>query len=251
MPDDTILETLFDQQVKGCKAIAHDIQEYERAEEGTEKHCYQFLVQAVHRYLMRNRLEGNRERIAASFGGSKPSTPAVGERGPYIPKGYCIAWNKGGCTFKHETPPKRSKTPSRGRSSSRDKAKKDKSKVHCKFWKAGRCKRGSECTFSHEGSQRPRKATPARSASKDSQGSDKSKEGQKEESQGKIQGKEVIFKGFSGLEGFEQLEVIQGLPIKRQRTFSSSSMSRCINACINGGRLCDLERSADLCLPCN
>ena len=206
MPDDSILETLFYQQVKGCKAIAHDIQEYERAEEGTEKHCYQFLVQAVHRYLMRNRLEGNRERIAASFGGSKPSTPAVGERGPYIPKGYCIAWNKGGCskegcTFKHETPPKRSKTPSRGRSASRDKAKKDKGKVHCKFWKAGRCKRGSECTFSHEGSQRPRKATPARSASKGSQGSDKSKKGKKKNPRGKSKEKRSSSKDSQASKG--------------------------------------------------
>ena len=48
-----------------------------------------------------------------------------------------------------------------------------KSKITCKYWKAGRCKRGSECEFSHAGKQKPRKATPARSGSRSSRGSDK------------------------------------------------------------------------------
>ena len=43
-----------------------------------------------------------------------------------------------------------------------------KGKRACKFWKQGRCDRGAECNFLHEGSAgKPRQATPARSASGD------------------------------------------------------------------------------------
>ena len=36
-PDESVLETLFYKQVKNCKAIQHDMNEYHRADEGTEK----------------------------------------------------------------------------------------------------------------------------------------------------------------------------------------------------------------------
>ena len=90
-----------------------------------------------------------------------------------------MAWNKGGCnkdncTYKHETPKPRDKSrkPSktRGRSSERSGSPKPKGKGKriCKFWKQGRCDRGAECNFLHEGSAgKPRQATPARSASGD------------------------------------------------------------------------------------
>ena len=102
-------------------------------------------------------------------------------------RGYCVAWNKGSCTkenctYKHETPPKKTRKPSRGRSTSRE--GKDKSKITRKYWKAGRCKRGSDCEFSHAGKQKPRKATPARSGSRSSRGSDK-KDKRKKDKRGK------------------------------------------------------------------
>ena len=75
-----------------------------------------------------------------------------------------------------------SRKPSRGRSTSRE--GKDKSKITCKYWKAGRCKRGSDCEFSHAGKQKPRKATPARSGSRSSRGSDK-KDKRKKDKRGK------------------------------------------------------------------
>ena len=182
LPSDQVLETLFYRQVKNSKKISHDLEEYKRAPEGSTIKSYSYLVKAVHRFLNDERFESNRERIAANLGASKPSTPAVGEKGQYIPKGYCIAWNKGGCnkdscTYKHEKPPKRERTPSRGRSKSVDKKKKDPSKIPCKYWKIGRCKRGSACDFSHEGPQKTRSATPARQSSK---GSDKAKKKRKE-----------------------------------------------------------------------
>ena len=192
LPETTVLETLFYQQVKNHRAIAHDIEEYHRAEEGSSKHCYQFLYDAVRRHLMRERLEDNRGRIAASVGGAKTSAPAADARTPFIPRGFCVQWNKGGCSkencpYKHEVPKKREKSATkspRGRSQSRGKEKRDTSKIARKFWKAGRCKRGDKCEFSHEGQQRPRKATPARSPSRDSQKSDKSKKDKRRKKKG-------------------------------------------------------------------
>ena len=64
VPEVSVLETLFFNQGKNSKAIAHDLQEYHRAEEGSDKKTYEFLVAAVHRYLDRERLQPNRERAA-------------------------------------------------------------------------------------------------------------------------------------------------------------------------------------------
>ena len=72
------LETLFFNQVKHSKAIAHDLQEYHRAEEGTNKKSYEFLVTAVRRYLDRERLESNRERVARNLGASSSNAQFVG-----------------------------------------------------------------------------------------------------------------------------------------------------------------------------
>ena len=55
VPDETVLETLFFNQVKNNRSIAHDLQEYHRAEEGTEKKSYTFLITAVRRFLDRER----------------------------------------------------------------------------------------------------------------------------------------------------------------------------------------------------
>ena len=177
-PDVSVLETLFYKQVKNCKAIQHDMNEYHRADEGTEKRNYSFLVSAVRRHLDRERLEANRDRVAKGLSGSgRPSAPAVEGKTGFIPKGYCVAWNKGGCskdncTYKHEVPKPRdrSRKPSktRGRSNERSSSPrpKGKGKKICKFWKQGRCDRGADCKFLHEGSVgKPRQATPARSAS--------------------------------------------------------------------------------------
>ena len=59
-----MLETLFYNQVKNCKAISHDLNEYHRAEEGTEKRKYDFLLSAARKHLGWEHLEMNRERVA-------------------------------------------------------------------------------------------------------------------------------------------------------------------------------------------
>ena len=170
-PDESVLETLFYKQVKNWKAIQHDMNEYHRADEGTEKRNYSFLVSAVRRHLDRERLEANRDRVAKGLSGTgRPSAPAVEGKTGFIPKGYCVAWNKGGCskdncTYKHEVPKPRdqSRKPSntRGRSTERSGSPKPKGKGKkvCKFWKQGRCDRGADCKFLHEGSVgKPRQA---------------------------------------------------------------------------------------------
>ena len=85
-------------RVKNSRSISHGLNEYHRAEEGSEKRCYEFLLGAVRRHLDRERLEPNRDRVARNLAGAqRASTPAVGgEKKPYIPKGYCIKWNRGG-----------------------------------------------------------------------------------------------------------------------------------------------------------
>ena len=45
IPSNEILETLF--YIKNSRSIAHDLNEYHRAEEGSEKHSYKFLLEAV------------------------------------------------------------------------------------------------------------------------------------------------------------------------------------------------------------
>ena len=146
VPEVSVLETLFFNQVKSSKAISHDLQEYHRAEDGTDKKSYEFLMTAVRRYLDHERLESNRERVARNLGASSSSAaPAVGDKTGYILKGYCVKWNKGtctndACTYKHEKPPPKkdrsqSRPPSdRGRSPSRDKKGKNKKKQPCKFF---------------------------------------------------------------------------------------------------------------------
>ena len=94
VPEESVLETLVYNQVKNCKALARDLNEYHRAEEGTEKRKYDFLLSAVRRHLDRERLETNRERVARNLSGAaKASTPAVGEKAGFISRDYCVKWN--------------------------------------------------------------------------------------------------------------------------------------------------------------
>ena len=116
-PDESVLETVFSKQVKNYKAIQHNMNEYHRADEGTSEKTYKFLVSAVRRHLDRERLEANRDRVAKGLSGaSRTSAPAVEGKTGFIPKGHCVAWNKGGCskdncTYKHETPKPKDKGP--------------------------------------------------------------------------------------------------------------------------------------------
>ena len=135
------LKPVFWKPCSFTDCFAHDLQEDHRAEEGSEKKTYEFLLTAARRYLDRERLESNRERVARTLGASSSSAaPAVGEKTGYIPKGYCVKWNTGtctndSCTFKHGKPlPKKDRSQSRpsserGRSPSRDRNGQKKKKT--------------------------------------------------------------------------------------------------------------------------
>ena len=75
-------------------------------------------------------------------------------------------------SMKPQKPRNKNPKPSKARGRSTDRSRspkpKGKGKRVCKFWKQGRCDRGDECNYLHEGSAgKPRQATPARSASSD------------------------------------------------------------------------------------
>ena len=95
-PDESILEYLFYTQGRYHRAIAHGIAEYQRAEQGTPKHSYEYLVSAVRLQLERERLETNRERVARGLGSGtgKPAAPATGSPG-YIPQGLLHRMEQG------------------------------------------------------------------------------------------------------------------------------------------------------------
>ena len=115
IPDVSVLETLLYNQVKNCRAINHDMNEYHRAADGSATKSYDFLVQAVRRHLDRTRLETNRERIARNLGShpsSSTATPAVDTKTGYILKGYCIKWNKGECKDENANTNTRPRQPS-------------------------------------------------------------------------------------------------------------------------------------------
>ena len=87
VPDENVLETLFLNQIKNSKNINHDLQEYFRAEDGSSTKSYDYLITAVRRFLERERLEVNRERIARNLGASSSTTaPSLGDKVGYIPK---------------------------------------------------------------------------------------------------------------------------------------------------------------------
>ena len=187
-PDPSALETLFYEQVKNVRAIQHDIEVYNRAEEGTENHSYKFLVDSAQRYLRRERLESNRDRIHSSLGGPKPSTPAVDDdrkKTPFIPKGYCVAWNKGSCTkdncaYKHETPLQR-RLENRAEDDLPVGKVKTSQRLRVSIGKPDVARGEGNL---NSGKQKPRKATPARSGSRSSRGSDK-KDKRKKHKRGK------------------------------------------------------------------
>ena len=187
-PDNSVLEPLFHRQIKKCKVIDHDIQVYERALEGSEQRCYEFLYKAVVNHLKRQRLQKNRDRIARQTG--VPTAPAPPAK--KIPKGFCVDWVKNGscsrdkCTYKHQTPRGRSQTPGRTPTTPRrtpSPGGKGKGKTQeCKFFKQGVCNRGDKCNFLHKG--QPAAPAPGDSSARASSSGKKDKKHKKKERKG-------------------------------------------------------------------
>ena len=136
----------------------------------------QYLVQAVRDILSRDRLKENRDRIARMHAG-KFSVPAEDQSsrhrspGPSGGKALCFNFQKTGkckfgdkCRCQHARGTSLStEAPGQavdkavlagdlllaGRCLEGEKGK-DKSKIPCRFFKSGKCKRGDSCPFMHE-----------------------------------------------------------------------------------------------------
>ena len=147
-PDEAFLEPLFHRQIKHFKDLAHDINIYERVFKSNQRRPVSFC-------MSRKRLERNRERIAKQYGADgKPSAPAPKKK--FVPKGFCFEFVQNGkkCKYKHEVPEKRGRSHSRGGGRGQPPSRAtstDGKPRECKFWKSGRCKKGSACTFLHTG----------------------------------------------------------------------------------------------------
>ena len=91
------LEALFHRQILKFRPLSHDLNEYERAEEGTEKHSYKSLIDASRNYLERKRLVHMRDAMSSNTTGRgrTPSNNPV----PGIPKGVCVKFQTGQCTY--------------------------------------------------------------------------------------------------------------------------------------------------------
>ena len=77
--------------MKNSKSIAHDLNEYHRAEEGSEKHSYDFLDATWIGNDKSLTETGWLETLQGHSGlQRRQSKPDL-----YIPKGYCIRWNRG------------------------------------------------------------------------------------------------------------------------------------------------------------
>ena len=78
LPDTDILEFCYFQQVAHHKGLAEDVAHYNRAEEGTADHSYEFLIRSVERYLQRQRQIRMREQLSKGLQcNALPSAPGV------------------------------------------------------------------------------------------------------------------------------------------------------------------------------
>ena len=164
MPDNNTLKDIFMREIRKTKRMEYDLKVYERSREGS----YQYLVQAVLDILSRDRLKENRDRIARMHSG-KFSVPAEDQSsrfrspGPSGGKAICFNFQKTGkckfgdkCKYQHargaSSSPRSSRSNSRQSSFSRGSSPsqslrgrgkgKEKSKIPCRFFKSGKCKRG-------------------------------------------------------------------------------------------------------------
>ena len=96
--NDKTLEALFHRQIKKCRSLSQDRNDYDRAEEGTEKKSYQFLIEAARNHLERKRLVQMRDAMSSNATG-RGRTPSKNPALPGVPKGVCIKFQTGQCTF--------------------------------------------------------------------------------------------------------------------------------------------------------
>ena len=162
-------QACFHNAIKNFKPLSHDLAVYDRTPEGEPNRSYEFLMKAARDYLERKRLEKMRQATKKSVSGKRDAAPAP-NRPPSAgkPQGICYDFQAGKCTrgkdcrYKHEKSDKgkgggkKGKSRSKSRGTSRSLSPGSRNQV-CKFWKAGKCHRGSECAFQHP----PKPAAPS------------------------------------------------------------------------------------------
>jgi len=168
-PDTMWKQACFHNAIKNFKPLSHDLAVYDRTPEGEPNRSYEFLMKAARDYLERKRLEKMRQATKKSVSGKRDAAPAP-NRPPSAgkPQGICYDFQAGKCTrgkdcrYKHEKSDKgkgggkKGKSRSKSRGTSRSLSPGSRNQV-CKFWKAGKCHRGSECAFQHP----PKPAAPS------------------------------------------------------------------------------------------
>jgi len=133
-PEDAFLETLFLRNIKNCTCLKYDLDRYHfnRTEKGVDGlptaaakafNGYSFLYNSVDNYLNRTLGESQRASHLQSLSGTTSLAP--------FPKG------------KGKGKDDRGKGKSKGKGNG-------KGKSPCKFFVAGTCWKGTNCTFSHE-----------------------------------------------------------------------------------------------------
>ena len=184
-PDTMWKQTYFHNAIKNFKPLSHDLAVYDRTPEGEPNRSYEFIMKAARDYLERKRLEKMRQATKKSVSGKRDAAPAP-NRPPSAgkPQGICYDFQAGKCTrgkdcrYKHEKSDKgkgggkKGKSRSRSKSTSRSLSPGSSNQV-CKFWKAGKCHRSSECAFQHP----PKPAAP--SAKDDKRGKSQNKKKKK------------------------------------------------------------------------
>ena len=227
-PDTMWKQAYFHNAIKNFKPLSHDLAVYDRTPEGEPNRSYEFLMKAARDYLERKRLEKMRQATKKSVSGKRDAAPAP-NRPPSAgkPQGICYDFQAGKCTrgkdcrYKHEKSDKgkgggkKGKPRSKSRGTSRSLSPGSRDQV-CKFWKAGKCHRGSECTFQHQ----PKPAAPSAKDDKRGKSQNKKKKTRKKKKKGD--------RSRSSSRGSNSSKGSQSLKDKGGKPSSSGSAAVCL-----------------------
>lgn len=197
-PAEDILEALFKQKIRFCDCLSHDISIYDRAEKGSTERSYQFLYDAVNRFLSRKLSEVNRADVQRNIkrglrddpnsnkghdrrGRSRDRPALAAENGK--PKRKPSGGNSRGRSAGTKGGGKGNRKTSRSAS---PKGGKDRHKGVCYSWKNhGKCdkKDQGKCPYSHD--DKDRSSSPSRSPSPGGKGNRRTSRGRGEYSKTK------------------------------------------------------------------
>ena len=152
-PDPDMLELLYFKCIERFNGIAEDVAHYNRSDESSPDHCYEYLFNAVQRYLQRTRQQANREKVSAAVLGSGHASALAPPKGGGRGRGR--GGGRGGAQAKS-----RERSDSRARSSSTNGDRPPKKDRPCRlyFAEGETCNHGSSCEFSHTKQPQKREA---------------------------------------------------------------------------------------------